>query len=237
MRRTKTRGFTLVEILIVIAVVGVLAAILFPVFARVREAGRRTVCLSHLTQLALGMQQYVADNNGRYPARKSPDGENIEMGVLIDSDVNQGPFGWQYAVFPYIRTGGVFGCPSQVIDPRENHAFNPVYPLSSTDYVFNSGWLNKLVAASDGNTFIVQPDGSRKRVIKVGRKEAALTNPAAIWLNTDRGYVGESRTGMVLHSGGANYSFCDGHVKWLTPQGINELLRSASGVLYLPPNP
>ncbi len=54
--RTATRaGFTLIELLVVIAIVAIIAAILFPVFATVRERGRRTVCQSNLHQIALAM--------------------------------------------------------------------------------------------------------------------------------------------------------------------------------------
>ena len=42
------RGFTLIELLVVIAIIAILAAILFPVFARAREAGRKAACMSNL---------------------------------------------------------------------------------------------------------------------------------------------------------------------------------------------
>lgn len=41
------RGFTLIELLVVITIIGLLAALLFPVFAKVRENGRRTSCQSN----------------------------------------------------------------------------------------------------------------------------------------------------------------------------------------------
>ena len=60
-------GFTLIELLVVIAIIALLAAILFPVFSRVRENARRSSCQSNLKQLALGFQQYMGDNDGRFP--------------------------------------------------------------------------------------------------------------------------------------------------------------------------
>ena len=61
------RGFTLIEILIVIGIIALLSALTFPVFSRVREGGRRTACNSNLHQLGLAFIQYVQDNTGRFP--------------------------------------------------------------------------------------------------------------------------------------------------------------------------
>ncbi len=66
-RRAKPSGFTLIEILVVIAIIAILASILFPVFARVRESARSTSCQSNLKQLGLAFTQYAADNGGRMP--------------------------------------------------------------------------------------------------------------------------------------------------------------------------
>ena len=46
-------GFTLVELLVVIAIIAILAAILFPVFAKVRAKARATTCASHMRQVSL----------------------------------------------------------------------------------------------------------------------------------------------------------------------------------------
>src|SRR5712692_7550013 len=63
----RRRGFTLIELLVVIAVMTILAAMLFPVFAQVRDAARRSRCLVHLRQLALAHQVYVQDYDDTLP--------------------------------------------------------------------------------------------------------------------------------------------------------------------------
>ena len=59
--------FTLFELLVVIANIGILAALVFPVFARARESARKAVCLSNVKNLALAIQMYLADNNDTFP--------------------------------------------------------------------------------------------------------------------------------------------------------------------------
>jgi prepilin-type N-terminal cleavage/methylation domain-containing protein len=67
MREPRQRGFTLVEMLVVIAIIVVLMAILFPVFSRVRERARKMTCINNLSQLATALKRYQSDNSGRFP--------------------------------------------------------------------------------------------------------------------------------------------------------------------------
>src|SRR5579884_4107684 len=54
-------GFTLIEMLVVIAVIAILAAILFPVFAQAREKARQIACLSNMRQAGLAFSMYTQD--------------------------------------------------------------------------------------------------------------------------------------------------------------------------------
>jgi hypothetical protein len=49
-------------------IIAILAAILFPVFARAREKARQTLCLNNLKQLGLGFAQYITDHDGAIPS-------------------------------------------------------------------------------------------------------------------------------------------------------------------------
>jgi prepilin-type N-terminal cleavage/methylation domain-containing protein len=66
MRRGGRRGFTLVELLVVIAVLALLAAFLLPIYSSARERGRQTVCLANLRQIGQALSMYRQDY-GSYP--------------------------------------------------------------------------------------------------------------------------------------------------------------------------
>src|SRR3954466_9206674 len=103
------RGFTLIELLVVIAIIAILAAILFPVFAKAREAARATSCRSNLKQIATAYQMYTQDfdemlPNGTYPGN-APTCDNAFNSV--------GWRGWAGNVLvPYVKNGGIWSCPS-----------------------------------------------------------------------------------------------------------------------------
>ncbi len=67
MIRKAGRGFTLVELLIIIMVIAILAAILFPVIVDVREKAHQSTCLNNQRRLAMAITSYAQDNDGRLP--------------------------------------------------------------------------------------------------------------------------------------------------------------------------
>lgn len=66
--RTTKKGFTLIELMIVIAIIAILAAILVPNFMKARAQGQLTSCKSNVKNLGTACEMYSTENNGRYPS-------------------------------------------------------------------------------------------------------------------------------------------------------------------------
>lgn len=110
------QAFTLIELLVVISIIALLAAILFPVFARARENARRTSCASNLKQIGLGMMQYAQDFDETPPLAIFR-GNAIPLDPWWGSGTGQwSPQDWKYewmdAVYPYVKSEQIFNCPS-----------------------------------------------------------------------------------------------------------------------------
>src|SRR5690349_18731388 len=73
-RASSHRGFTLVELLVVIGIIALLISILLPALQQARESANSTACLSNLRQIGMAMQIYATENKGRWlPAYQMPE--------------------------------------------------------------------------------------------------------------------------------------------------------------------
>jgi prepilin-type N-terminal cleavage/methylation domain-containing protein len=116
------RGFTLVELLVVIGIIVVLVGILIPALAKARESARLTRCLSNVRQFGLAINMYVIEHKGVWPRYYERD--PARPGKWRDGTLSTS-FGWgndgaayplgRYALgllYPYLKTGDVYFCPS-----------------------------------------------------------------------------------------------------------------------------
>ncbi|MCW3095144.1 MAG: prepilin-type N-terminal cleavage/methylation domain [Chthonomonadaceae bacterium] len=230
----KARAFTLIELLVVIAIIAILAAILFPVFAQAREKARATACLSGLKQVALSFSMYTQDYDETSPQIWYGTTSTLQQYFWMDALL---PYVKSAAFFS--------SCPSkdfQTWTPspmipggsnasRNNVAFaaNSLYanvgttadttdgqsatpPLresgvSIAEYTVPSG----TILFGDGSGYYISYSGT-KTDIKV-----ELTPPYSTPLKFPNiGRANSPSTRFVgRHFGGANWSFCDGHAKWM----------------------
>lgn len=80
--RRKKGGFTLIELMIVIAIIAILAAILVPNFIRARAQGQLTACKSNLKNIGTAMEMYSTDWSGKYSGKTSSAGFGLTPNYL-----------------------------------------------------------------------------------------------------------------------------------------------------------
>lgn len=131
------RAFTLIERLVVIAIIAILAAILFPVFAQAKAAAKKTACLSGEKQLGLGAQMYLADNDGAlYHHHEQWVLDDGTLAENLPSDVSGcvgGGFGnsqaekpWAIFFQPYMKNRQLLFCPEDAAPHSKNLTSNIV---------------------------------------------------------------------------------------------------------------
>jgi prepilin-type N-terminal cleavage/methylation domain-containing protein len=102
----QSKAFTLIELLVVIAIIAILAAILFPVFAKAKEAAKKTSCLSNVKQNAVAVMMYTTDSDGVYPmVAYGLNGSGFIPGSTIIYSVFD-------SIMPYTKNKDIFMCPS-----------------------------------------------------------------------------------------------------------------------------
>jgi prepilin-type N-terminal cleavage/methylation domain-containing protein len=111
----KIKGFTLVELLVVISIIALLLAVLLPSLGKARETARKAVCLSNCKQWAAATATYVADNDGMFPSRFWPNSQSNELHhnnyTLYYVEGNNDLLG--IFVEPYLRDHKMTSCPSR----------------------------------------------------------------------------------------------------------------------------
>jgi general secretion pathway protein G len=211
-----SRGFTLVELLTVIAIVGVLAAILIPTVTKMRASARASHCVSNLRQIGSAFALYPQDHAGRLPAP-----EKTEL------DGSKTP--WFWALQPYVnnRVSGPFTDYTQL---------HPVFQcgewaLGRSDWGTNPPDIGYAMSIVLGGT----PDPGREvmmsQIVNPSRTLLVIENPPAAspvfplaaaqpledFALTYFDTLAAQPAGCARHHGVANYLFADGHVQTMSP--------------------
>lgn len=132
------KAFTLIELLVVIAIIAILAAILFPVFAKAKQAAKITSSLSGIKQVALGLHIYATDYDDTVVHEYGTD--------YLNEDT------WVGDVYPYIKNRAIF-FDKTIPDPQAtNHTtYGEVYPDPFyPGYYYRWQWITNFSLNVDG---------------------------------------------------------------------------------------
>lgn len=114
-RKRQQRGFSLLELLVVLAITAILTALLFPAFAKIREDAQRVVCSSNQRNIGTGINMYANDHNHRLPTSDyAHEGKPQEM--MASHRGGGDPFAWEglghLYIMGYCGNNICFHCPS-----------------------------------------------------------------------------------------------------------------------------
>ncbi len=240
-------GFSLVELLVVLGVMGLLAALLLPAIQAARESGRRSACLSNLHNLGVAMANY-ADTHGMLPtgyvpardARLPPGPGLCETGAG-DASVflralpfleGGGDEHVNFRVAPFLaenqtvahRLPAILSCPS---DPEGRAHGSPaaagLLPNARSGYLANAGALCLLDLATELPACLPNPQL---------READSGVFPHRTWMKTSQIKDGLARTLLFSERAVALSAFKSGAEQWWVQSGFVSTLMSASA----PPN-
>jgi len=120
------RAFTLVELLVVIGVVSILAAVLFPVLTQMQSRSKNAACQQNLRKIGQGMLQYASENNGHLPPHWADMGESPSVV-------------WYGMIAPY-----VCGWNGDLSEPMSKDFFCPAVPQARNGQTYTSTAENGL---------------------------------------------------------------------------------------------
>jgi prepilin-type N-terminal cleavage/methylation domain-containing protein/prepilin-type processing-associated H-X9-DG protein len=188
-RTPHRRAFTLTELLVVVAIVAILAALLFPVLAQAREAGRRAACLSNERQLGAAVTLYLQDYDERFPQTHPAATPWSFPEAEITLEVP-----WRELVEPYVRSPRLFQCPSDWGAP----AWHPS-TYAPNGYTVYGASLAEITRPADTICLVELQPGILLDDVSPWDGQAEMVANIA----TER------------HGGGAAYLFIDGHTRWM----------------------
>lgn len=189
----KWNAFTLVELLVVISIITILAAMLLPALKNAREAGKRAVCIGNLKQLGMAAIMYVDDYGGWLPPFHD---DNSNSAYLRNGGGEEKGF---LRIYTYVNNRKIFYCPN--------------IPEGYVGIVWSNGaisynWLSGPNTAIPPNGY--SSETTPYQTTNQGQKTADTPLMADM---VDLSFEGPT-CHVAVNPEGGNILYVDGHVKW-----------------------
>jgi len=244
-----TRGFTLIELLVVIAIIAILAAILFPVFTQARAKARQISCLSNVKNLSLAVLMYVDDYDGKFPLA-TPSYATGYNAVQWPCNMNK-----------YVGAPEIFHCPadgnmSPSNGPCLSYFVEGETCLGVDADEYYSGYWSDLggMFTCYGRPEASIPEPGNTIMMGCAQLDPAvenISNGTGVWgirdltawgrriacniaIICDAAPADKRDSGLIIHNGGTNYGFADGHAKWMK---IEKAYYPSNLFVVIQPNP
>ncbi len=238
--RSTLKGFTLVELLVVIVIIATLAALSFMGFGKIRASADANRAMASLRQLQVANTSYSTENNGKYCPVYGTD-ENGNANYKLFWFINPTYLG--------LLTGGDFSdlsqqtrnrnIPTSLMDPmvfrKKKYNFNELPASYGMNHEVNGNWGQKSTEASVLVSSVVNPSATCAFISATDW--IAKYTGRFIWRNaggkdTVNATEGQTPDGKIAyrHGGKAIVVYYDGHVGTVTPEDLKEFEKKNSGV-------
>ena len=194
MRRPRSRGFTLVELLVVIGIIAILIALLMPALGRARENARRIDCMSHMRQLTTAWVAYAQANKGHLVfAENWPDEYSWAGPFNGDDAIRLG------LLYPWVSDARVYQCPN---DPVQKNLRSYSINTFCNGAVSGIPSVKNIIQIRQPSRTMVFLEEFDPRGWNMG--SFLLFSSGDLWIDYP----------VSWHNRGANVSFADGHVEY-----------------------
>ncbi len=200
------RGFTLVEILVVLSIAAILSAILFTVYSGVRRRSYATTCASNLKQLGLATAMYQQDNDDLFPHGGDPTDINTDAWLTAAN----GDYAYEvdqlapltYVLRTYTKSNELWHCPADTGLDFDDASFRPLdgHPTSFAKFGMSYFYRTELTL-------------KRKKGLTAYLSKSPFTEFGADSVNVLSDGSGAWHGSSEMTSRRYNTLFADGHVK------------------------
>lgn len=220
------RAFTLIELLGVIAIIAILAAMLLPALGQVKVTAHRVHCMKNLKQLQFAWEMYASDQNDTVPINEWISGSNGFESANGSWVTGSAPYDeteipvQKGTLFAYSRTAEVYRCPSDKATVKEvskklprtrSFSMNSFLGRENVEEMFKTVVRNRSAQILKPADFTVLIDENNE---SINDGVFGPPGPPEAWLSANVPVKNWGEMPAARHQNGCTFSFADGHVEF-----------------------